>query len=175
MLLHGAALVHTHPLELAIGPLLRHGPAVEVIRVLLHYVRGRLVLIVQRSHQLVDNSSVANTGVADAAADVRLHHPVHLRIGDQRDQLVDVFQESIPRELRCAHEISRVQLVLVERVLTEHLEHISQQADVAQKVELHIILEVLTLTFRVHLLGVGVIGLCALHDSELVEEALSWR
>ena len=53
LLLHGAALVHTHPLELVIEHLLPHGPAVEVTCVYLHYVRGRLGQIVQRSHQLV--------------------------------------------------------------------------------------------------------------------------
>ena len=119
MLLNGAALVHTHLLELAIGHLLRHGPAVEVICVHLHYVLGRLGRVVQRFHQPVVGSSVANTGVADAAADVRLDHPVHLQIGDKRDRLVDVFQKGIPRELQCAHEVSRVQLILVERVVTE--------------------------------------------------------
>ena len=36
-------------------------------------------------------SGVANTRVADATADVRLDHPVHLRVGDQRDRLFDVF------------------------------------------------------------------------------------
>ena len=168
MLLHGAALVHTHPLELAIGHILRHGPAVKDIRVYLHYLQGRLGRVVPRSHQLV-GSSVAYTGVADAAADVRLDHPVHFRIGDQRDRLVDVFQEGIPRQLRCAHEVNRFQLVLVERVVTEHLKHIGQQADVAKVVELLLILEALTLNVRVHLLGVGVIGLQTLHSSELVE------
>ena len=141
LLPNGAALVHTYPLKLAIWHVLRHGPAEEVIRVHFNYVRGRLCRVVQRSHQLVVNSSVANTGVTDNVSDVRLDHPVHLRIGDQRDRLVNVFQKGIPRELRCAHEVSRVQLVLFERVVTEHLEHIGQQADVAQKVELHIILE----------------------------------
>ena len=62
--------------------------------------------------------------MADAAADVRLDLPVHLPIGDQRDRLVEVFQEGILRELRDAPDVSRVHLVLVERVVSEHLEHI---------------------------------------------------
>ena len=81
----------------------------------------------------------------------------------------------IPRELRCAHEVSQVQLELVERVVTEHLEHVVQQAVVAQEVELDIIIDVLTLEVRVHLLGVGVIGCRTLHAPVLVEEGLSWR
>ena len=113
--------------------------------------------------------------MADASEDVRLDHPVHVRIGDQRYRLVDVYQEGIPRKLQCAHEVSRVQLVLVELDFTEHIKHIGQQADVAQEVELHIIIEVLTLKVRVHLLGVGIIGLRTLHASKLVEDALSWR
>ena len=79
-----------------------------------------------------------------------------------------MFQEGIPRDLRCAHEVSRVQLVLFERVVTEHLKHIGQEADVAREVEVHMMFEVLTLKVRVHLLSVGVIGLRTLHVSVLV-------
>ena len=96
-------------------------------------------------------------------------------VGDQWDRWDDVFSESIPRELRLAHTVGRVQLVLVGRVITEHLEHIGQQADVGQKVELHIILEALTLKISVQLLGMGVLGLGALYASELVKEGLSLR
>ena len=59
--------------------------------------------------------------------------------------------------------------------MSEHLEHIGQQADVSQEIELHIILEVLTLKVRLHLLGMGVIGFRTLHASDLVEEGLSCR
>ena len=142
----------------------------EVIRVHLHYVRGRLCRFVQRSHQLVICSGVANTGVADATADVLLDHPVHLRVGDQRDRLFDVFQQGVPCELRRTHEVGRVQLVLVQGVVSEHLEHVGLQADVAQEVELYIILEALTLKVREDVLGVGVVGLRALYASELVKK-----
>ena len=43
--------------------------------------------------------------MADAAADVRLNYSVHFRVSDQRDRLVDVFPESIQRELRCPHKV----------------------------------------------------------------------
>ena len=83
--------------------------------------------------------------------------------------MVYVFQEGIPRELRCAHGVSWVQLVLVEQVVTEHLEHVGQQTNVVQEVELNIILKALRMKVREHLLGVGVIGIGALHVYELVE------
>ena len=70
--------------------------------------------------------------MADAAADVWLNHPVHFRVGDQRDRLVNVFQEGIPREFRRTHEVGQVQLVLLQEVVSEHLEQVIQQADVAQ-------------------------------------------
>ena len=111
--------------------------------------------------------------MAYAAADVRINYPVHFRVGDQRDRLLDVFQESIPRKLRRAHKVGRIQLVLLQGVVSENLKRVGQQADVAQKVELHLIIKVLTLKVCQHVLGVGVVGLRTLHAYELVEEGRS--
>ena len=86
-----------------------------------------------------------------------------------------MYQEGIVRELRCAHEVGRVQLVFVERVVSKHLKYVCQQADVAQELKLHIIIEAITLKIRVHLFGVCVIGLETLHVAELVEERISLR
>ena len=133
-LLHSAAIVLADPLELSIGHLLRHGPTVEVICVHHHYARGRLCRVVHRSHQLVIRSGVADTGGANPAADVWLDHLVHFRVGNQRDRLVDVFQKGIPRELRRVDEVGRVKLVLLQGVVSEHVEHVGQQSDVAKKV-----------------------------------------
>ena len=83
--------------------------------------------------------------MADAAADVGLDHPVHSRIGDQRDRLIDMFENGIPRQLRGAHEVDEVELVFVERVVSKHLKYFGQQADVTEEVELHIVFEALTL------------------------------
>ena len=112
--------------------------------------------------------------MADAASDVRLDHPIHLRLGDQRNWPVNMLKKRVPGELWSAHEVGRVQLVLVEGVVSEHLNHVGQQADVAQKVELHIIFEALTLKVCKHMLSVGVIGLRTFNDFELVEEGSSW-
>ena len=70
--------------------------------------------------------------------------------------------------MRRTHEVGGVQLVLVQGVVSEHLEHVGQQADVTQGVELHIILKGLTLKVFKHMLGLGVVGLQTLHASELV-------
>ena len=86
-----------------------------------------------------------------------------------------MFEKRIPRELRRAYEVGRVQLVLVEGVVSEHLEHVGQQTDIAQEVELHVILEALTLKVRKILLGVAVVCLRTLQGSELVEDSLSRR
>ena len=59
--------------------------------------------------------------------------------------------------------------------LSEHPKHVGQEADVAQKVELHINLKILTLKAREGVLDVGIVDLRTLHAGELVEEGLSWR
>ena len=106
------ALLKVYPLKLSIRHLLRDCQTVEVILVHIHDVRGKYCTVVHRSHLLFIRPEVANTGVTYVAADVRLVHPVHFGVGDLRDQLVDLFQESIPSELLRAHNVSRVQLGL---------------------------------------------------------------
>ena len=56
-----------------------------------------------------------------------------------------MFEKKFPLELRSAHEVGGVELVLVQRVVTKHSEYIGQQADVTEKIELHIVFEALTL------------------------------
>ena len=161
-LLHVTAFVVAHPLKIAIRNFLRHGPAVEVVVVHLDDVEGRLLGVVQRAHQLVVGAGVSNACVADATADVRLDHPIHLRIGNQRDRPVDVFEERVPRDMRRANRrahLGRVQLVLIKRLVSKRLEHVSQQANVAQNVELHVFFEIRAEKVVPHVLGMCVVSL----------------
>ena len=102
---HFSTFVIAYPLEIAVRHLLRHRPAVESVGVDHYDVGCGLRRVVARSHQLVVRPCVADTCMTDAATDVRLNHPVHFRIDAQRDRLVDVFKERIPRELRSAHKV----------------------------------------------------------------------
>ena len=86
-----------------------------------------------------------------------------------------MFEKGILRELRSAHEVDGVELVLVQRVVSKHLEYISQQADITEEVELHIVFEVLTFKVGEYVFGVCVVGRQTLNASEIVEECLSWR
>lgn len=95
--------------------------------------------VVQRAYQLVVGSGVATIGVADFGSDVWLNNPIHLRIGNKRQQSVDVFEKLVKRELIRANKEGRVKMVLVKVVVLEHLDHVGQEVDVSQKVELHII------------------------------------
>ena len=84
-----------------------------------------------------------------------------------------MFLSSTPGVLRRVHEVGWVLLVHAKQVVTKHLEHATQQADVAQNVKLYIILETLTLKVREYLVGVSVVRLRAHYASELVHECLS--
>ena len=95
------------------------------------------------------------------------------RVGDQRDRPVNVFEKSVLRELRRTYKVGRVQLVLVQGVVPERLEHVGQQANVAQQIESHVLLKILTVENLPHVLGLRVVRLQALHASELVEKSLS--
>ena len=64
-------------------------------------------------------------------------------------------------------------MVLVEEVVPERLEHVGQQADVAQQVKRHVLFETLAVKVFTHVLSVRVVRLGALHASELVEESFS--
>ena len=110
--------------------------------------------------------------MTDAAADVRLDHPVYFRIGGEQDRPVDMFEKGIPRELGSVHEVGGVVMILVQRVVSKLMEYIGQQADVTEEVELHIIFESLTLKVGEFVLGVSVIGRRTLNASEIVEECL---
>ena len=68
--------------------------------------------------------------MADTAPDVRLNYPIDLWVGNQRDRPVNVFKERVSPKLLCAHEVGRVQLVLV-KVVRERLEHVGLKAYVA--------------------------------------------
>ena len=85
-----------------------------------------------------------------------------------------MFEKGIPRKLRSAHKVGGVELVLVQRVVSKHLEYIGQQADFTEKVELHIVFEALTLKVGEYVLGVCVVGRRTLNASEIVEECLPW-
>ena len=86
-----------------------------------------------------------------------------------------MFRKGIPRELRSAHEVGKVELVLVQRVVSKHLEYIGQQVDVTEKLELHIVFQALTLKVSEYVLGVCVVGRRTLNASEIVKECLPWR
>ena len=60
--------------------------------------------------------------MADTTANVRLDHAIHLWVGNQRDQPVNVFEERVPRKLRRTNKVGRVQLVLVKGVVLECLD-----------------------------------------------------
>ena len=83
-----------------------------------------------------------------------------------------MFENCIPRELRSAHEVGGVGLVLVQRVVSKHLQYIGQQEDVTEKVELHIVIQVLTLKVGDYVLGVFVVGRRTFNASEIVGECL---
>ena len=80
-----------------------------------------------------------DTCVEDIAADVWLDYPIHLRVADQWDWPVDVFEERVPSEWRCTHKIGRVQLVLIKGVIPERLEHVGRKANVAQQMKRHVL------------------------------------
>ena len=71
-------------------------------------------------------AGVANTCVAEAASDVQMYYLIHLRLGDQQDRPVNVFENKVLRELRYAHEVGWVQLVFVQGVVIERLKHVDQ-------------------------------------------------
>lgn len=141
------------PLTLTVEHLLRYCLIVNIFRVYLHDVSGRLCQIVQRFHPVVNCTSVANTDVAIASVNVRLYHPVLFRVGNKRDRLIDMFQIGISREFRRDHKVTQNKLVLNNAGVSENFKHAGQKADVAQVIELYIMFEVYTLKVREHLLG----------------------
>ena len=97
--------------------------------------------------------------MANTATDVRLDHPIHLRVGNQWDWPVNVFEERVSSELRCTNKIGWVQLVFVQRVIPERLEHVVQQANVAQQVERHVLFETLAVKVLPHVLSLRIVRL----------------
>ena len=93
----------------------------QVVNVNLHDVRSRLLRVVERAHQHVVGAGVANVCVADTTANVRLDHSLHLRVCDQQDRPVNVFQERVLRELRRTYKVGRVHLVLIQGFVSERL------------------------------------------------------
>ena len=77
--------------------------------------------------------------------------------------------------MRRADKVGRVQLVFVQGVVPEGLEHVGQQLYVAQKIKRYVLFETLAVEVFPHVLGVRVVCLLALNASKLVEEGLSWR
>ena len=67
--------------------------------------------VVQRAHVLVCRLGVANRRMADAPSDVPLNNPVHLRIAHQLHLQLRLLEHRVPRQLRCGHEESGVELV----------------------------------------------------------------
>ena len=63
----------------------------EIDFIYIHFVGRQLVRVVQLAHQLVVCTGIANTDVANATSYVGLNHSVHLRIGDELDQAIDVL------------------------------------------------------------------------------------
>ena len=153
------ALVLAKPLEITVRHLLRNSSAVEVVGVYFHDVRSRLLLVVERVHQLIVAAGITDACVADSAADVRLDHTIHLRVGDQRDWPVNVFEKRVSRKLRRAHKVGRVQLVLVQGVVPERLEHVGQQANVAYQIERHVLFETLAVKVFPNVLSVCIVRL----------------
>ena len=88
-----------------------------------------------------------------------MDHTIHLRVGDQRDKPVNVFEKSVLSELRRAHKVGRVQLVLVKGVVQEGLKHVGQQANVAQQIERHVLFETLAVKVLQHVLSVRIVRL----------------
>ena len=97
--------------------------------------------------------------MADTAANVQLDHAIYLWVGDQRDLPVNVFEQRVPRELLGTHKVGRVQLVLVQGVVSKCLEHVGQQANVAQQIERHVLFKSFAVEDFPHVLRVRVVRL----------------
>ena len=143
----------SHPLEIFIKHLLRHGQAVEIVGLYLHTVRNGLLRVVERPHHFVVCACVADASVAKVTANVLLDHPIHLRVDNQRNRPVYKLEKRISRELRRNNKVNWVQLVLFQGVFSEQLEHVGQQANVAQMGKRHIRLYILKAEILTHVLA----------------------
>ena len=75
-MIHGAAFVATHSLELAIWHLMRRALSVKLSRVHFYDVRNRFRQVVKQAYKLVVGAGLAVARRADAAADVWMNYPV---------------------------------------------------------------------------------------------------
>ena len=113
---------------------------------------------------------VANTDVADAASDVGLNHAIHLQIGDEDDQAIEGLMQRAPCNLRRTHVVHRIELVLVERVSSKFLEHISEKGDVAQEIKRHVRSNILNHKVPLHSLRARKIRVKGLFTGQSTEE-----
>ena len=77
--------------------------------------------------------------------------------------------------MRCADVVGRIELVRLERGVAEALEHICQQTNVRQQIQLHVVQKGLTVEGGPHALRMSVVLLAALRVAKLVEEMFASR
>ena len=82
----------TKPFEITVWHYLLHDPAVEIVGVDLHDVRGGKLRIVEEAYQLVVGPGFTDACVTDTAANVRLNNAIHHRVNNKLDRLVNVFE-----------------------------------------------------------------------------------
>lgn len=70
-----------------------------------------------------------------------------------------MFRKRVLREMLRTHKVIWFYLVHVQRVFPECLKYVGQSASVAQKVDRHVLFEIVTMHVCPHVLGVCVIGL----------------
>ena len=73
------------------------------------------------------------------------------------DRAIDVLKQRIPRKLRGAHVVGRIEWILIKRVVPKHLEQIGKKGYVAQKIQSQVIADMLGLKISSHSLGERII------------------
>lgn len=71
--------------------------------------------------------------------------------------------------MRRTNKIGQVKLILVQKNVSERLDQVGMQANVATQVKRYVLFETLTVKVVQHVLGVRVVDLRAFYFSELID------
>ena len=117
------------PLKVPHGQLLRHGPAIEVVGIVVAQPGGRLAGVMA-SHARVVRFVAALAHSAHATAQGLLASNVHVEVRQQLEPCLGVLEEAAPGEARQRVEVGRVEPIVSQAAAAEALEDVSQEGNI---------------------------------------------